>query len=157
MRLVKFLHPSRATELRDAITRRTSRGFVRDAASWTLASVERFRDEPDIKVVRVPKDVDAALVKLRAIHEVRVSDFALETVRDLVLLLEPDAAVEIIQELCEWENIDDADKALDDLISERLKTQTVVWHEVAAPAPASKLELALAAAAKPELESKLEQ
>ncbi|KAH8056701.1 hypothetical protein JL720_14171 [Aureococcus anophagefferens] len=117
MRLVKFLHPSRATELRDAITRRTSRGPVRDAASWALASVERFRDEPDIKVVRVPKDVDAALVRLRAIHEVRVSDFELETVRDLVLLLEPDAAVEIVQELCEWENIDDADKALDDLIS----------------------------------------
>ena len=134
--IVRFMDAASAAEARDAITRRTSRGPVRDAAAWALASVERFRDEPDIKVVRMPKDVDAALVKLRAIHEVRVSDFALETVRDLVLLLEPDAAVEIIQELCEWDNIDDADKALDDLISERLKTQTIVWQEVAVPAPA---------------------
>ena len=60
--IVRFMDAASAAEARDAITRRTSRGPVRDAAAWALASVERFRDEPDIKVVRMPKDVDAALV-----------------------------------------------------------------------------------------------
>ena len=123
-----------------SLGRRVRRGKVKRVGAWLLASAKRFLAERDPARVKHPQPLEDAMHRLRSSQHLKKADFASGTLRDLTLLLPPNAALHVVDGLHSALESDkppkDVDEALDDAISARL---AAAGDDCLPPRPAGKI------------------